>query len=404
MLIENMRMAFQAIRANRMRSLLTMLGIIIGIGSVIIIVSIGDSMRLIIEEAFIENGATKVSVWIDEEKVKDVRESDYYTIDELEQIRSRFEDEIVYIDSAPDARSRVTAGHSKMTFDFSGVDYNFPEVVPIVMKSGRFLTEAEVLGRSNHVVMDTDSAKKLFGTENAVGRTFRTTIGGYTDEYTVVGICEEETNLFRRLVFSLGRDEGTCYVPWSILTYPNDRFSVCRVYAKEDVDMEDFAKRLTAYIARIKNREEEDFYINSSIENSNMLSGYMAAFSAAIGCIAAISLLVGGIGIMNIMMVSVTERTREIGIRKALGARTEDILLQFLTESAILSAFGGLIGVLSASGLLYAVGALLQQKVVIRPVVVLVAISFAAAVGAFFGMYPARKAAMEEPIEALRYE
>jgi putative ABC transport system permease protein len=126
--------------------------------------------------------------------------------------------------------------------------------------------------------------------------------------------------------------------------------------------------------------------------------------SAAVGGIAAISLLVGGIGIMNIMLVSVTERTREIGIRKALGAKTRDVMIQFLTESAILSAMGGIIGVLTGAGLVLLGGTLLGMPVVIKPLVIIVAVGFSALVGVFFGIYPASKAAGKDPIDALRYE
>ena len=140
------------------------------------------------------------------------------------------------------------------------------------------------------------------------------------------------------------------------------------------------------------------------MQEMTSVDSMMGGLSMAVGWIAAISLLVGGIGIMNIMLVSVTERTREIGIRKALGARTRDVLIQFLTESAILSACGGIIGVIMGVGLVSLGGALLGMPVVIKPGVILVAVSFSAVVGIFFGLYPASKAAKSDPIDALRYE
>ena len=140
------------------------------------------------------------------------------------------------------------------------------------------------------------------------------------------------------------------------------------------------------------------------MEEMNSVDSVMGGLSMAVGGIAAISLLVGGIGIMNIMLVSVTERTREIGIRKALGAKTRDVLIQFLTESAMLSACGGILGVLLGTSLVLAGGAMLGMKVIIRPSVILIAVSFSAVVGIFFGLYPASRAAKADPIDALRYE
>ena len=403
MLGENMIMAFHAIMANKMRSFLTMLGIIIGIGSVISIVSIGDTMRGLFADLYKDAGATQAVVSIGY-NVEDVRDSDYFTLDELDKIKEVFGDEISYIDSYASVNSEVLAGRTNMKFDFQGIDWNFGDVQPVTMISGRYLNEGDILGRKKNVVIEEESARKLFGTENAVGKTFRTTVYGDTDMYTVVGVYKKEMSAFQKLLTGGSGDTGSAYIPYTLLTWPNDQFYYCRLYAKEGTDMVNFMSRLTVYLGKIKNRNAEDFYTNTVADEMGSIDSLMGGLSMAVGGIAAISLLVGGIGIMNIMLVSVTERTREIGIRKALGARTRDVLIQFLTESAILSALGGIIGVLLAVSLVTAGGAALGLPVVIKPGIILLAVSFSAVVGIFFGIYPASKAAKADPIDALRYE
>lgn len=403
MLIENMFMAFHAIRANKMRSFLTMLGIIIGIGSVISIVSIGDTMRGLFSDLYKDVGITQAYVsigyWID-----DFRMSDYFTLDDYEKIKAVFGDEIAYMDSAASVSGEVLAGRTKMKFDFQGIDYNYQDVQPVTMIYGRYLNEGDVLGRKKNVVMEAKSAGMLFGTENAVGKTFRTTIYGDTDLYTVVGVYKKEMNAFQALMMGGSSDTGSAFIPYTILTWPNDSIYYCHFFAAEGTDMADFMSRFLVYIAKLKDRNPEDFYTNTAADEMGSVDTVMGSLSMAVGGIAAISLLVGGIGIMNIMLVSVTERTREIGIRKALGARTRDVLIQFLTESAILSACGGIIGVVLAVSIVSIGGAALGLPVVIRPSVIVMAVSFSAVVGIFFGIYPAQKAAKADPIDALRYE
>ena len=403
MLIENMTMAFSAIRTNKLRSALTMLGIIIGIGSVISIVSIGDTMRSMFADLYKNIGLTQaylsIGYWVD-----DVRQSDYFTLDEMERIKEAFPDEIAYIDSSAMTSADVVYKREKITFDYTGIDYNYQNVQPVNIVYGRYLNEGDILGRKKNAVMDTDSAKMLFGTENAVGKTFRTTLYGSTDDFTVVGVYRKELNAFQALMMGKTSDRGAAFVPYTLLTWPNDYFYQLHIFASEEVNQSVFYDQLKAYAARMRSREPEDMYLYTAMEQMTAVDQVMGGLSAAVGGIAAISLLVGGIGIMNIMLVSVTERTREIGIRKALGARTRDVLIQFLTESAILSACGGIIGVAIGVGVVSIGSALLGMEAVIKPGVILMAVSFSAIVGIFFGIYPASKAAKADPIDALRYE
>lgn len=402
MLIENMQMAFFAIRINKMRSILTMLGIIIGIGSVISIVSIGDTMRAMFADLYKNVGLTQAYVsigyWVD-----DTRQGDYFTLDEMEQVKEAFSDEIAYIDSSASASAKAVYKRTSIDFSYEGIDWNYQDVQPVNMVYGRYLNEGDILGRKKNVVMDTDSALKLFGVEDAVGRTFRTTLYGTTDDFTVVGVYRKEINAFQAMMMGQSKD-GSAFIPYTLLTWPNDYFYSLHVYAREGVNLDDFFGQLQAYCAKLHSRNPNDMYVQTAVQEMNMVDSIMGGLSAAVGGIAAISLVVGGIGIMNIMLVSVTERTREIGIRKALGARTRDVMVQFLTESAILSACGGLIGVILGVSLVAAGGTALGMKVVIRPLIVVIAVGFSAVVGIFFGLYPASKAAKSDPIDALRYE
>ena len=403
MLFENMTMALHAIKANKMRSLLTMLGIIIGIGSVIAIVSIGDTMRFMISDIYKDAGTTLAYVYIWPADGSDMREADYFNLDDIDRIKEVFGDEISYIDSDAQTNAEAVYGRNKVKFNFEGINADYSKVHDIDIIYGRNLNEGDVKGRKNHVVLEAKGAKELFGTENAVGKTFRTTIFGITDDYDVVGVYRVEENPFQAMFGGAGESkEG--YLPNTLLTWPNDTIYSIRLYAKSGTDMDSFSSRFSKYLANAKNRKEEDVTFYSVSSEMGSVDQVMGGLSAAVGGIAAISLLVGGIGIMNIMLVSVTERTREIGIRKALGAKTRDVMIQFLTESAILSALGGILGVLSGAGLVLLGGTLLGLTVVIKPTVILTAVGFSAFVGVFFGIYPASKAAGKDPIDALRYE
>ena len=253
---------------------------------------------------------------------------------------------------------------------------------------------------------DTD-ALVFFGTENAVGRKFRSVIQGESKEFTVVGIYEEEISPFQKALMGLSSDAGIIYIPLSLFKANHNGTFLLRIFSDPEASSEETEKFNTdfkTYVVRYKKRTAVDYTMYNAGEQFKQVDGVLGTVSLVIGAIAAISLLVGGIGIMNIMLVSVTERTREIGIRKALGATTKDILQQFLIESAVLSAVGGILGILLAVFIIYMVGAFTATAVVIKPLSIIIGVGFSALVGLFFGIYPANKAAKKDPIEALRFE
>lgn len=407
LIFENLKLALSSIRVNKMRSFLTMLGMIIGISSVIAIVSIGDTMRNAIAKEYENIGSGIACVYI-------VSESGYYgdnetfTLDELEKMEETFKNYIDYhITPTSSDRVDIVNGRNTTKVSISGIREGYEDVAKTVkLVKGRMINENDVLGKKMNIVLEESVAKELFGNNEPLGRKINVITQGLDGEerkeMNVVGIYRSEQSAIMKLLG--GNSIKEVYVPQTALTGPDDRFFDIYLYRKNSVDDEFFRERVLNYISRIKNTSVDNIIYYSAEEESSSIDSMMNALSIGVGAIASISLIVGGIGIMNIMLVSVTERTREIGIRKALGARRFDILMQFLIESAIISALGGVIGTLLGCGVVMVGGNLVGIEVVIKPYVVVGAVLFSAVVGIFFGMYPSSKASKKDPIESLRYE
>jgi putative ABC transport system permease protein len=393
--------ALDSLASNKVRSALTVLGIVIGVGAVIAMLAIGAGAQNTITGSI--SGIGTNLLFVMRGGSDEVRNPKPLTLGDAEAMRDPFAAPSV-IGVAP-----VLQGSAEITFVGEGdivaavgVTPEHESVRNVEIAEGEFINEIHVLGRSAVVVLGPDVAETLFGrTESIVGESVRIegqpfrVIGGQgptnEDNQIFIPMSTAQTRLFRRsgsdhvdmiLVSALNAD--------AVTTAEEEISAILRNRHRTDIGADDFTT----------------FSQQSFLEVAETITNVFTIF---LGGVAGISLLVGGIGIMNIMLVSVTERTREIGLRKAVGARKRDIMLQFLAESALLSLFGGLIGIVLGWALSMLVGAIAAaSNADINPVVgldaVLMATIFSAAVGLFFGLYPAKRAADLEPVEALRYE
>ncbi len=405
--IENIKLALTAIKSNKLRSFLTMLGIIIGISSVIAITSIGNSAKGEVSKQFEGVGAGYLYIMQNWKKLSDdgyIDSSTLFTWDEINALSERFS-EVEYTSPYFSRGGFFRAGKVKANVSIQGVNAKYEKFYKsITMKYGRMVNESDVEKRKNTIVVDTKMAQKLYNRENIIGEkiTLEGKEGSYGD-YLVVGIFEVPDSIFSKL--SMGEPTYNCYAPYTVVAeYDGEPSSYVEVFLDPECDINATGKRICEWYEKIKDQEKDTYMAQTAESQLTQINQVLGVISLAIGAIAAISLLVGGIGIMNIMLVSVTERTREIGIRKSLGARTKDILTQFLIEAMILSVIGGIIGLLLGLGIAGIGMTIAGVGLIVSPAAIGFAIVFSAGVGLLFGILPAKKAAKLDPIEALRYE
>ncbi len=402
LLFENIKLALSSIRSNKMRSFLTMLGIIIGISSVIAITCIGDSAKAAVGKEFDSFGKNAVVIYINWQMTGDyIEDSDLITGEDIEALKERFPEEIGYIAPWVSTSSDVVMGNRKGKFDAQGIDANYNQYKKMKMLHGRMIISSDVEGARDLIVIDKTAAEYFFNKTNVVGKTLPFTVMGEPKDLTIVGVYEVEETIFSKL--GGGRGNYSAFIPYTIIQN-SDYVTAVDAFIAEGKDVEASVEKMVRYLEKIKEKPLNYYIYETAVGQQGMMDQILGTLSLAIGAIAAISLAVGGIGIMNIMLVSVTERTREIGIRKSLGARTKDVLQQFLIEAMILSAIGGLVGTLLGLGIAGIGMKVAGVALIINPFVVVVAVVFSALVGMFFGLYPAKKAAKLDPIEALRYE
>lgn len=401
MIFENIKLALASLRANKMRSFLTMLGMIIGISSVIAIVSLGDTLRGAFAKEYENVGMGLAFLWINPEDGY-YTEKELFTKDEADRIKEALGDDLTYVGFQSGERTDMIAGRKRQKLYLSGLSENPTAVKNPQIMYGRMLNDRDIQEKKKYAVIENGTAMELFGTENVVGKTVQVTINQEQEELMIVGVYANTDSALMKLMG--GGGPGDAYVPESIMISEDTMNFQLYFYMNEEADMNKTMERVKNLVVRMKGCEYDSIKASSALEEMGSVDSLLSSLSMVVGAIAAISLLVGGIGIMNIMLVSVTERTREIGIRKALGARMKDILIQFLIEAAAISAAGGIIGTALGVSVVSIAGMAVGLGAVVKPSVVGLAVAFSAVVGLGFGLYPARKAARKDPVEALRYE
>lgn len=387
---QSFRLAIKSLKASKMRAFLTMLGIIIGVASVIILVSLMNGLSQDMTSRFESMGTNTITV-----NVMGRGTNRMLSVDEVEQL---VEDNPEYLDQySPKVNASVTAKYDVNSVDTSviGVNEYYDDMQSVVVSEGRFIQYIDTLRRLKVCVIGTYEASELFGGADPIGETIK--LNGST--YTVVGVLEETADSEE------SSDDDIIYVPYTAATRLANSASIGTYYLTA-VDTD----KIEETMAVIENMmysvfEDEDAYrVTSMSEMIDTVNEMTASIAMVLVGIAGISLVVGGIGIMNIMLVSVTERTREIGIRKSLGAKRKDIMRQFIIEAATTSSAGGIIGIMLGIGAAYGAGAAMDMTVAPSWNAVAIAFSVSVAIGMIFGYFPANKAAKMNPIDALRYD
>lgn len=399
-LMECLTSAWRSVRSNKLRSALTLLGVVIGVGSVIALLSLGEGAKRDVVKQIQGVGSNLIVVqpnWQNEQVRQGNNRRLSYTDEDIRSILKSCPDvKRIAPQSFTGTMARYGAKAERTTA--CGVTANYADIRGTELSAGRFFSEMDVTSRRRVAVIGSGIAESLFGLKNPVGQHVKL----WGIRFTVIGVIAPKEST----TFSMdgSSDDRYIYVPVRTLArFTHDqRYPVIFAQSTTAENTKKAADQMRWYFDR---RDGKDVHlVQSQSDLVKMVGSVLAIFTAVLGGIGSISLIVGGIGIMNIMLVSVTERTREIGIRKAVGAKKRDILLQFLIESVVLCLMGGILGILLGSGIAALVSKVSPVTAYVSPFAVILAFASAVFVGLASGVYPAWKAGGLDPIEALRYE
>ena len=408
-LTEVIRIAWEAIIKNKVRSFLTMLGIIIGVSAVIIMVAISAGTEATIQEQITSLGSNLLFVQSSFSRAGPPGAGG-------DSGGLVFDDAAAVAEGVPGVKAVIVEQQATETIKYNGTTLeditilgstaDFPSVRDMEVAEGRYFNETDVERKQKVAVLGSSLATELFGKANPIGQvvtvdTTKLTVIGVMAEKGTVGDVDYDSRLYTPITVVFQK-----FTPSQFARIIGDRVRMLYVEVEDGVDLAEVTTQIELLLAKRHevSLDSLDFTVTSQQDIISTQESTTAAFRSLLAWVAGVSLIVGGIGIMNIMLVSVTERTREIGIRQAIGATPDDIRMQFLAEALLLSVVGGLIGMGVGVGGAMLFGSVSDMRTVIVPTSILLAFGSAGTVGAFFGFYPANKAAQLDPIEALRYE
>lgn len=421
LIFENILLAISGLWANKMRALLTMLGIIIGIGSVIGIMTVGDSMQNSVTSSMQSMGASNITVSLTQKSDSDMydgatlmfrrqswSDEDLLTDAMIEDYLKYYGDQVEAIGLSEQVGSKeISEGDQSVTVTLTGGNVEYQTVQDVEIQRGRFFTQEDVDNERTVAIVSDVLCENLFPGQDPIGKTVSVTQGSKIYTFYIIGTYEYE-DMGMVLGSTDAIPETSMYIPISVAKSMNHSaagYSSFTVVGKAGIDTQALLDDTNNFFASYYTRNNSYTATATSLESiMEMMQEMLGTVSLAIAVIAGISLVVGGVGVMNIMLVSITERTREIGTRKALGATNGSIRVQFIVESVIICLFGGIIGIAVGAGLGSAGANLLGYAATPSLKAIVTAVSFSVAIGVFFGYYPANKAAKLDPIEALRYE
>jgi putative ABC transport system permease protein len=399
-----LKVALKSILKSRMRSLLTALGIIIGVAAVVVMVAIGDGAQIQVEQQISALGSNLIIIFPGSTNSGGIRMGagsiNRFTMQDVEKIQ---EEATLIKAVSPIVRTggQVIGGTGNWSTQVQGVATNFLEIREWPLASGDFFTDKDIVSRAKVAVLGQTVVTQLFPNEDPIGQQIRIR----NVPFKVIGVLSSKGQssfgtdmddiIMAPATTVLDRLVGGIYI-----TY----IQASAITTNQINAAQEELTRIMREAHHLNPGEDDDFTVRNQAELTEAATETSKILTILLASVAGVSLIVGGIGIMNIMLVSVTERTREIGIRLSVGARTSDVMIQFLTEAIVLSLAGGLIGVLLSVGIIFILNNYTSMIAVISPQIIFIAVSFAGVIGIFFGFYPARKAANLNPIDALRYE